>query len=580
MDHEDNLYNKKGRVSTRDENRLALCLLKYKLEKAIENYGWENVHEISWNSMESEVATMVRMKVDHVVSLRKNILDSGTSEVQVFDGKTRGYAEGTQTKTTKATKDVLVNASNYVETIHRDGKTASARKIQYYLLRQHKLAVHCRTVGRMMKTLGLSWAPLKSKPRTFASHRHENLRNYLIELDKYVRHINNGNQEKYTFVFTDESYIHQNHSSGKSYLTLDQRKNGVNKKTSKGRRLIIMNAITPDNVLAECDETGRPVIHFEWNGDTPHQKLHNGKLTTENLWLATSHTGDYHDNMNSDMFLKWVSERLIPIFKKLYPDNKMILVTDNAPYHHKRRIGSLYLSSKKQVLELMVKVNVEYIDLPINEERLRLSDNDSDVEDRGMHIRVPFDSEEQRERAGVSKPRIANLEELKVAFVTYLKENDCSALNCEVENIMKKEGFIILWTPPHSPDLQPIETFWANGKNWSASHHKEGQTMKETIRRLRQGCYGNGDEFSVGDVEYKKEINYQGLYQTMLANAGQKFVPLCKGISGKIGELIVDPLYTPEPVRIPIDTLVLDLVKQESNDEQLFKDVEGLVVLV
>ena len=214
VDHKDNLYNKKGRVRTTDENRIVLCLLKYMLEKAIEHYGWENVHEISWNSIESEVATMVRMKVDHVVSLRKKILDSGTGEVQVFDGKTRGYSEGNQTKTTKATKDVLVNVSNYVETVHRDGKTSSARKIQCYLLRKHKLAVHRRTIGQIMKTLGLSWAPLKSKPRTFASHRHENLRNYLIELDKYVRHINNGNQEKYTFVFTDESYIHQNHSSG------------------------------------------------------------------------------------------------------------------------------------------------------------------------------------------------------------------------------------------------------------------------------------------------------------------------------------------------------------------------------
>ena len=42
-----------------------------------------------------------------------------------------------------------------------------------------------------------------------------------------------------------------------------------------------------------------------------------------------------------DILLRWVQEKLCPTFKKLYPGKKMILITDNTPYHHTREIGSI-----------------------------------------------------------------------------------------------------------------------------------------------------------------------------------------------------------------------------------------------
>ena len=33
-------------------------------------------------------------------------------------------------KTTKSTKDVIINVSNYVKDVHRDGKTINARKLK------------------------------------------------------------------------------------------------------------------------------------------------------------------------------------------------------------------------------------------------------------------------------------------------------------------------------------------------------------------------------------------------------------------------------------------------------------------
>ena len=57
-------------------------------------------------------------------------------------------------------------------------------------------------------------------------------------------------------------------------------------------------------------------------------------LTSEMIFRAKHATGDYHDNMNGEMFDKWLTERLFPTFEAVFPGKKMILVMDNAPYHH------------------------------------------------------------------------------------------------------------------------------------------------------------------------------------------------------------------------------------------------------
>ena len=117
--------------------------------------------------------------------------------------------------------------------------------------------------------------------------------------------------------------------------------------------------------------------------------------------MAQSHTGDYHDNMDSDTFTKWVEGKLVPIFERRYPGKKMELVADNAPYHHKRAIGSLGSKSEKQLLEMAGEHGVEYVDLPLtNNGRLDLAGLDGDethpdVQDKGDHVRVNFLIEEQ-----------------------------------------------------------------------------------------------------------------------------------------------------------------------------------------
>jgi transposase len=326
--------------------------------------------------------------------------------------------------------------------------------------------------------------------------------------------------------------------------------------------LIILHAITREGPLCEKDNFGKPVDDLKWKGDTCHPTPRDdGKLTCETLWVAQSSSGDYHDNMNSEMFMQWVQDKLVPTFEREYPGKKMILVADNAAYHHKRVIGSLASLSKKKLIEMMVN-DVDYIDLPLTESRLDYAtDDNDDIEDRGDCIRIPFDPEEQKQTASQSKPLVANATELKVAFITYLQDNKPDLLECQVEKRLKQGGHKVLWTPPYCPELQPIELFWAAGKNHADLMYFSKRTMKETVSHVREGWYGNGDTYPVGDLYRKAPVDCGKLFQECVTAAATKFIPLCEGISGTIGDLKIDETYQEEEIDVPIDALVLDLAR-------------------
>lgn len=49
------------------------------------------------------------------------------------------------------------------------------------------------------------------------------------------------------------------------------------------------------------------------------------------------------------------------------------------------------------------------------------------------------------------------------------------------QELMKKSGYQILFLPPYSPDLNPIEKFWANFKKKVRSNLEKIQSLAEAI---------------------------------------------------------------------------------------------------
>ena len=133
---------------------------------------------------------------------------------------------------------------------------------------------------------------------------------------------------------------------------------------------------------------------------------------------------------------------------------------------------------------------------------------------------------------------------------------------------MKKEGFEILWTPPYCPPLQPIEEFWGSGKNHVADCFDNKTTMKDVVRRLRAGWYGNEDSVSPENDEYHTGTSCNGLVLRSIDAMDKRYIPLCPGLSGKIGALEIDYTHQPDKKNIPIDCLVVDLAKDFVLDEE------------
>ena len=226
--------------------------------------------------------------------------------VVVIELQDRGLAatESKPSPRQKVTTEMMVGIASLVDERHSQGKGVVARNIVAYLYDQFNLLIHRTTAGRMISKLGLSWAPMKAYKSTFASHRKKQIRDFIIKIDLYACAHNMGD-DSCVFVFTDESYVNTNHGSKKTYMHKDEKKNLVKVKSGKGRRLVILHAITVDGPLCEFEnESTTPIDDLEWRGDTCHPKDRpDGKLTYKTLWVAQSHTGDYHDNMTSAMFM-------------------------------------------------------------------------------------------------------------------------------------------------------------------------------------------------------------------------------------------------------------------------------------
>ena len=571
------IKNSVGKVRTFEENKMIILAIHASLKRHLKAHEQDDNSPISWRIIGQEVSRDFHYKSQYVTKIRQMFLDTGDVMISESNPRGQGLEGAKESRNRKVSEIMLRSIALLVDTMHSEGKGVVARHITAHLLDDFEILIHRRTTDRLVHQLGLTWAPMTAAKRTFASYRKVVMRNYLVKLDFYVKRQSNGDDSR-VFVFTDEFYVNTNHGVKCSYVSSDKNNPSETKiKTGKGRQLVIMHAITLEGPLCETELDGvTPVDDLKWTGDTCHpEKRIDGKLTAETLWVAQSHAGDYHDNMNSVIFMQWLKNKLCPLFARKYPGKKMVLITDNAPYHHAREIGSLSGYSKKGLLDLMMKHDVPHLDLPlVSEERFNLlstcDDAEDDItEDRGSTICIPFIYTEQKNRSSKGKPRIASLDELRLSFVTWMKEFQPRLLACKVELYLKELGHEILWTPPYASKLQPIKLFWAAGKNHVALQHKYDSTMPDVVRALREGWHGNRSKYAANHPLVTRAVDCRGLWRTCLEYARTIYIPICEGISGEIGSLVLDEAHTDEMCDIPIDTLMLDLTVDQSEVDDI-----------
>lgn len=206
-------------------------------------------------------------------------------------------------------------------------------------------------------------------------------------------------------VYLDESYVNKNHSNDFIWYSGEDGP-WVQKPTGKGERLIIINAIT----------------NFGW---VPDAKL---------IFKSTRKTGDYHGQMNWNLFKKWFTEMLLPNIQ----DNSLI-VMDNAPYHNilSEHSSPTPSCSKKKIRDWL--------------------------EQNKIYCRDDC---------------------LKPELVEILKKMAPEPV-CAIDEIAKSYGHEVIRTPPYHPELQPIEICWGIVKNHVARNCDF--TMKNLIKQLDKG---------------------------------------------------------------------------------------------
>lgn len=206
-------------------------------------------------------------------------------------------------------------------------------------------------------------------------------------------------------VYLDESYVNKNHSNDFIWYSGEDGP-WVQKPTGKGERLIIINAITK-------------------SGWVPEAKL---------VFKSTRKTGDYHGQMNWDLFKKWFVEMLL----ENIPPNSLIIM-DNASYHNilAEHSPPTPLCSKKKISEWLEQNRIYC-------------------------------------RHDCLKPELVEILNKLAPEPSYA-----------IDEIPRSCGHEVIRTPPYHPELQPIETCWGVVKNHIARN--SDFTMKNLIEQLKAG---------------------------------------------------------------------------------------------
>ena len=126
--------------------------------------------EISWRSIEEEIAKDFHVRLNYIIGLRKHLFESGV--VVVIDPQARGTAllRAAVHPNQKISKEMVKGIATFIDERHSEGRGVVANNIVAYIYKQFNLTIHRTTASRIVRKMGLSWAHMKVTKNSFASH--------------------------------------------------------------------------------------------------------------------------------------------------------------------------------------------------------------------------------------------------------------------------------------------------------------------------------------------------------------------------------------------------------------------------
>jgi hypothetical protein len=322
------------------------------------------------------------------------------------------------------------------------------------------LPVGVRQLQKILKQLGYKWGRKRCTGTASKRQQTQRMRGYIRQYYEALQQERDGTA---VIGYTDESYLHTAHANQYCwYAPSSPSRNEVKSSPSKGKRLILLHAMTQHGLLTS-PRRGRSAV-------APTNVVSDEDLSCELIFEGLIDSEDYHKNMNGQIFMQWINNRLIPTFQRRFPRMKLILVLDNAAYHHPR--GDDWINPNKMTkLELATWIS-----------------------DRVDHITIIRD--------GVSKyfGKISlfqnksnyapTVDEMRSWVKQYLFQHP-DINHTLIQQRFNELGWQLIYTPPYQCESQPIEMLWAYVKNYVGRVMGNDHSIETVTHLARQGFYGD-----------------------------------------------------------------------------------------
>jgi hypothetical protein len=253
-----------------------------------------------------------------------------TNEIYVADGGPRGRGSKKWVYSPlHFSASVIAWMKARIDGALAEGITVRISWLRDELCDRFNLVASRAVISRVLKKCcGAKWGRLGVNKGNFDPNSPESRRLRDNFIRKYVVARRLERDGIAILVYFDESYINIGHHSKMSWHFPGQTLNNK----AKGRRLIILHAMTKYGPVVTFDESDKPLNLSK----TQNSDLKTPALTAEMIYEAGKADGDYHDNMDSDTYLSWLRMRLLPTLRSLFPGKRFFFILDNAGYHKTR----------------------------------------------------------------------------------------------------------------------------------------------------------------------------------------------------------------------------------------------------
>lgn len=330
--------------------------------------------------------------------------------------------------------------------------------IQSHLQNNYNIQISRNGLARRLHQLGYQWGRSRTIGGMTRAARIARGVTYMKEYSLAIQEENQGNA---IICYLDESYVHVRHKIQYTWYSIySPHTNEVGGPGGKADREIVLHAITRYGLLGGNEST---------NSDLS-KKLEEGKESAQYFFIGGYIGEDYHKNMNDSLFISYLSNRFIPAFSSRFPNKKCILVLDNAGYHH--AVGADYIKlggTKKELKDKLKSLGVESITV-----------------DRGGRS-VKMKSSSWIHRKSNIAPSVVELSAaLKVELVKHPERQ-----RTEVQRLFDERRWQLIYTPPYTPEVQPIEKVWAYIKHFIASLFTPHRTASILLSHTILAFYGD-----------------------------------------------------------------------------------------